>query len=113
MNKLFQIEDLSFYKEDFLDNIDEFEDIIDIIKELSSELSYEEIEVVGINDCCEKTNKNYIIEIQGFINEEDSFITKKEAEELSKNGELGLLDFFVIRIYKCLECNKWIIDILE
>lgn len=113
MNKLFEIGDLSFYKEDFLDNIDEFSDIIDIIKELSNELSYEEIEVVGNNECCEKTNKNYIVEIQGFIDEEDSFITKKEAEELSKNGELGLLDLFVIRIYMCLECKKWIIDILE
>ena len=113
MNKLFEIGDLSFYKEDFLDNIDEFNDIIDIIKELSNELSYEEIEVVGNNECCEKTNKNYIVEIQGFIDEEDSFITKKEAEELSKNGELGLLDLFVIRIYMCLECRKWIIDILE
>ncbi|MBS5949933.1 MAG: hypothetical protein KIC47_06380 [Clostridium sp.] len=113
MNKLFEIGDLSFYKEDFLDNIDEFSDIIDIIKELSNELSYEEIEVVGNNECCEKTNKNYIVEIQGFIDEKDSFITKKEAEELSKNGELGLLDLFVIRIYMCLECKKWIIDILE
>lgn len=113
MNKLFEIGDLSFYKEDFLDNIDEFNDIIDIIKELRNELSYEEIEVVGNNDCCEKTNKNYIVEIQGFIDEEDSFITKKEAEELSKNGGLGLLDLFVIRIYMCLECKKWIIDILE
>lgn len=113
MNKLFGIGDLSFYKEDFLDNIDEFSDIIDIIKELSNELTYEEIEVVGNNECCEKTNENYIVEIQGFIDEEDSFITKREAELLSKNGELGLLDLFVIRIYMCLECRKWIIDILE
>ena len=34
MNKLFEIGDLSFYKEDFLDNIDEFSDIIDVVKKL-------------------------------------------------------------------------------
>lgn len=113
MNKLFEIKGLEFYKEDFLDNIEEFEDIIDIIKELSNELSYDEIEVVGSNDCCEKTNKNYIVEIQGFLNEEDDFFTKEEIEVLSKEKNLGILDLFVIRVYKCLECNKWIIDILE
>lgn len=113
MNKLFEIKGLEFYKEDFLDNIEEFEDIIDIIKDLSSELSYDEIEVVGSNDCCEKTNKNYIVEIQGFLNEEDDFFTKEEVEVLSKEKNLGILDLFVIRVYKCLECNKWIIDILE
>lgn len=113
MNKLFEIKGLEFYKEDFLDNIEEFEDIVDIIKDLSSELSYDEIEVVGSNDCCEKTNKNYIVEIQGFLNEEDDFFTKEEVEELSKEKNLGILDLFVIRVYKCLECNKWIIDILE
>ena len=113
MNKLFEIKGLEFYKEDFLDNIEEFEDIIDIIKDLSSELSYDEIEVVGSNDCCEKTNKNYIVEIQGFLNEEDDFFTKEEVEELSKEKNLGILDLFVIRVYKCLECKKWIIDILE
>ena len=69
--------------------------------------------MVGSNDCCEKTNKNYIVEIQGFLNEEDDFFTKEEVEELSKEKNLGILDLFVIRVYKCLECNKWIIDILE
>jgi hypothetical protein len=113
MNKLFQIQNLVFYKEDFLDNIDEFEDIIDIIKELSPRLKYEKIEVVGQNDCCEKTNENYIIEIQGFLNEEDDFYTREEVEILSKQKPMGNLDLFVIRIYKCLNCNKWIIDILE
>ena len=113
MNKLFQIQNLVFYREDFLDNIDEFEDIIDIIKELSPRLKYEKIEVVGQNDCCEKTNENYIIEIQGFLNEEDDFYTREEVEILSKQKPMGNLDLFVIRIYKCLNCNKWIIDILE
>jgi hypothetical protein len=120
MKKLFQVQNLVFYKEDFLDNIDAFEDVIPIIQELSPKLKYEEIEVVGENDCCEATNKNYIVEIQGFLNENDDFLTREEVELLSKvgsvsnkAGSLGMLDLFVIRIYKCLNCNKWIIDILE
>ena len=78
--KLFTIEDLIFNKEDFLDDINEFEDLLPIIEELQNELTYEEIECVGENDCCGKSNKNYIVEIQGFLNEEDEFITKKEIE---------------------------------
>lgn len=113
MEKLFEIKDLIFYKEDFLDNLDEFEDIIDIIQELSANLAYEEIEVVGQNECCEKTNKNYIIEIPGFLDENDEFLTKEEIELQSASGVERVLDLFVIRIYKCLECKKWIIDILE
>jgi len=113
MEKLFQIKDLVFYKEDFLDDIDEFEDIIYIIKELSPKLKYEKIEVVGKNDCCEVTNENYIVEIQGFLNEEDNFFTKEEVELISNKESMGILDLFVIRIYKCLNCKKWIIDILE
>ncbi len=113
MEKLFEIKDLIFYKEDFLDNLDEFEDIIDIIQELSANLAYEEIEVVGQNECCEKTNKNYIIEIPGFLDENDEFLTREEVELQSTTGVERVLDLFVIRIYKCLECKKWIIDILE
>jgi hypothetical protein len=113
MEKLFEIKDLIFYKEDFLDNLNEFEDIIDIIQELSANLTYEEIEVVGQNECCEKTNKNYIIEIPGFLDENDEFLTKEEIELQSASGVERVLDLFVIRIYKCLECKKWIIDTLE
>ena len=114
MEKLFTIKDLIFYKEDFLDNnIEEFEDVINIIKELSHKLNYEEIEVVGENDCCERTNKNYFVEIQGFLNEYDEFFTKEELGLVVKEKTTGLLDLFVIRIYKCLACRKWIIDILE
>ena len=113
MNKLFEIKGLEFYKEEFLDNIEEYEDIIDIIKDLSNELTYEEIEVVGSNDCCEKTNKNYIVEIQGFLNQEDEFITKKEIEENPDLANGQIMDLFVIRLYKCVSCGKWIIDILE
>lgn len=111
--ELFRIKDLAFNRKDFLDNIDEFEDIIPIVQDLSSELSYEKIECTGVNDCCEKTNMNYIVEIQGFINEEDEFVTREELESLGAQNSAKLLDLFVIRIYKCIECNKWIIDILE
>ncbi|MBQ6820548.1 MAG: hypothetical protein IJO26_04540 [Clostridium sp.] len=113
MKELFRVKDLIFYKEEFLDNIQEFEDIISIVKDLSSSLTYEKIEVVGLNDCCEKTSENYIIEIQGFLNKDDDFYTKEEIEMSSEKGLMGELDIFVIRIYKCLNCNKWIIDILE
>ena len=58
------------------------------------------------------TNKNYIVEIPGFLDKEDNFITKDEAEKLTEESEMSL-SLFVIRIYKCRECNKWIIDILE
>ena len=111
--ELFRIKDLVFNKEEFLDDIEEFGDIIPIIQDLSSELDYEKIECTGINDCCEKTNENYIVEIQGFINENDEFITREELELMGTRTSEKLLDLFVIRIYKCIDCNKWIIDILE
>ena len=41
---LFTIDGLSFNKEDFLDNINEYEDIIAIIEELQENLKYDEID---------------------------------------------------------------------
>lgn len=111
--ELFRIKDLVFNKEDFLDNIDEFEDIIPIIQDLSSELTYEKSECTGINDCCEKTSENYIVEIQGFINEDDEFIPRSEIEALGVTTHGQLLDLFVITVHKCVECNKWVMGILE
>ena len=111
--ELFKIKDLVFRKEDFLDDISEFEDLLPIVEELQNELTYEEIECVGENDCCGKSNKNYIVEIQGFLNEEDEFITKRELEENQGLAKYKVLDLFVIRLYKCVSCGKWIIDILE
>ena len=111
--ELFKIKGLSFLKEEFLDDINEFEDIIPIIEELQNELSYEEIECVGENDCCGKTSKNYIVEIQGFIDSNDEFVTKEELMSRGEKIENELLDIFVIRVYKCVQCGKWIIDILE
>ena len=109
---LFTIDGLSFNKEDFLDNINEYEDIIAIIEELQENLKYDEIECVGENECCNKTKKNYIVEIQGFINQNDEFITMEEAKETNLLNS-WVMDLFVIRLYKCVDCGKWIIDILE
>ena len=113
MKELFKIKDLSFYEEDFLDDINEYEDIIPIIKDMESELSYEKITCTDLNDCCEKSKDNYFVEIQGFLNKDDEFITKEEVETFDNQVDRNELDLFVIRVYKCLECGKWIIDILE
>ena len=88
--ELFKIKDLVFRKEDFLDDISEFEDILPIIEELQDGLTYEEIECVGVNDCCNETNKNYVVEIQGFIDSNDEFITKEELMAL-ENIDEGML----------------------
>ena len=118
--RLFSINDLNFNEEDFLDNINEYEDIIPpeevdglFLLELQNSLSYDEIECVGENECCNKTNKNYIVEIQGFIDGNDEFITKEELENNPTRAQGEIMDLFVIRLYKCVDCGKWIIDILE
>lgn len=113
MAELFKIKDISFLEEDFQDDINEYEDIIPIIKDLEQELTYEKITCTDLNDCCEKTKENYFVEIQGFINSEDEFITKEEVEKFNTQIKKEELDLFVIRVYKCVDCNKWIIDILE
>ena len=50
MKELFKINDIVFYEEEFIDNINDYEDIIDIIQELSPDLNYELIEVAGTNN---------------------------------------------------------------
>ncbi len=84
--ELFKIKDLVFRKEDFLDDISEFEDILPIIEELQDGLTYEEIECVGVNDCCNETNKNYVVEIQGFIDSNDELLVVKLAREAAWKG---------------------------
>ncbi|MBE6051308.1 MAG: hypothetical protein E7214_11855 [Clostridium sp.] len=113
MKELFKIRDLSFYEEDFLDDITEYEDIIPIIKELESKLSYEKLAVTEDNECCGKSRDNYFVQIHGYIDKDDEFITKEELEMFSSTLKREELDLFVIRIYKCVDCGKWIIDILE
>ena len=93
-------------------DISEFEDILPIIEELQDGLTYEEIECVGVNDCCNETNKNYVVEIQGFIDSNDEFITKEELMAL-ENVDEGMLDTFIITIHMCVNCGKWVLGILE
>lgn len=113
MNKVFQVKDLVFYEEDFIDDIKDYEDIIDIIQELSQDLDYETIEIAGPNGCCDKTKKNHLVEIIGYIDENDEFITKEEKEAMGIMANNKKFDLFVITVHKCTSCNKWTISILE
>jgi len=111
MKELFKIKDLSFYEEDFLDDISEYEDIIPIVSDYDNRLNYEVISCTEVNECCGISEKNYFTQIHGYINNEDEFITNEEVEEYKVSRDE--LTLFVIRIYKCIDCGKWIIDILE
>lgn len=113
MKELFKINNLVFYEEEFIDNINDYEDIIEIIQELSSDLDYELIEVAGSNGCCDKTKKNYLVEIIGYIDENDEFITKEERDAMGVMALNKKFDLFVITIHKCTACNKWVISLLE
>ena len=113
MKKLFQVKDLDFYEEDYLDDISEFEDIIPIIQELSPYLSYEMVEVAGDNGCCDKTKKNLLVEIIGYIDENDEFITKEERDSMGIAADGKNFDLFVITVHKCTACGKWVISLLE
>lgn len=113
MKKLFEVKDLIFYEEDFLDDINQYQDIVEIIQELSSDLSYEMVEIAGDNGCCDKTKKNSLVEIIGYIDENDEFITKEEKDKLGLASLGKKYDLFVITVYKCCACGKWSISLLE
>ena len=113
MEKLFTINKIDFYKEEFLDDIKEFEDIIGIIQDFQESLKIEKINCVEKNDCCTETSENYIAEIIGVLTEHDEFYTLDEVRSRQKEFESQRLDPFGIQIYKCTKCNKWIINILE
>ena len=61
----------------------------------------------------ERAGKAIFNKIKKYINKEDEFITKEELESFKNCLNRDELDLFVIRIYKCCDCGKWIIDILE
>lgn len=111
MNKLFSISGVAFYLEDFQDNINEYSDLITIIQDAEDKLHLEEIQCVDLNDCCEKTKMNLFSEIVGYVNQEDEFFLQEELEGIKDMN--NQFELFVIRIYKCLNCGKWLIDILE
>lgn len=111
MKELFKIAGLAYCTEDFLDDINEYEDIIPIIKDFEDVLKYEELSCTEKNECCGISKNNYYVELYGYLNNEDEYITKEEAMQF--NIPRNELTLFVIRIYKCKDCGKWIIDILE
>lgn len=113
MSGLFRISGIDFLEEDFLDDIREFYDIIPIISEVQNELELQEIECVDFNDCCNKTKDNYFAEIQGYIDDNDEFLLHDEFIKIKDQYEGRQIDLFVIRVYMCKNCGKWIIDILE
>ncbi|WP_195972355.1 hypothetical protein [Clostridium thermobutyricum] len=113
MKELFKIKDLVFYEEDFIDNIEDYEDIIYIIQDFANYLEYEKIVTADDNECCNKSRNNYFIQIHGYIDENDEFVTKEEVDKYKNVLAENKLDLFVIRIFKCIDCGKWLIDILE
>lgn len=113
MEKLFTINKIDFYREEFLDDINEFKDIIDIIQDFQESLKIEKINCVEINDCCNQTTENYISELIGVLTEDDEFYALNEVRSRQKEFENQRLDPFGIQIYKCTKCTKWIINILE
>lgn len=113
MKELFKIKDIVFYEEDFIDNIEDYEDIIYIIQDFANYLEYEKIVTADDNECCNKSRNNYFIQIHGYIDENDEFVTKEEVDKYKNVLAENKLDLFVIRIFKCVDCGKWLIDILE
>lgn len=119
MKELFKIKDLHFFEEDhdkcydeeYAERIEEIESNIPIIQDLQDYLSYEKITCTEVNRCCKKSKDNYFVEIQGFIDDKDEFYTKEEASEYEMDK--SKLNIYVIRIYKCVDCGKWIIDIID
>ena len=51
--------------------------------------------------------------LQNRNNEEALEFLNKEIEENPSLFNGQVMDLFVIRLYKCVSCGKWIIDILE
>ncbi|MGL5151481.1 MAG: hypothetical protein ACRC7N_13020 [Clostridium sp.] len=112
MKELFKVRDLVFFEEEFQDDINEYDDIIPVMQDLCDELDYEEVQCVDLNDCCSTTKMNYLIQVNGFLNEEDEFVLMQEVEQDS-SIDREKLTLFVIRVYMCTGCKKWMIDILE
>ncbi|WP_297437671.1 hypothetical protein [uncultured Clostridium sp.] len=113
MKELFNISGVSFTKEEFQDDINEYMDIVDIIKEFEGGLKIQDMECAALNDCCNKTKVNKFTEIIGVLTEEDDFLTLEEVRARQKEYENTHLEPFGIQVYKCNHCEKWMINILE
>lgn len=112
MKELFKISGVSFTKEEFQDDINDYMDIVDIIKEFEDGLKLEDIECAELNDCCNKTKFNKIAEIIGVLTEDDDFLTLEEVRARQSEYEGTGIEPFGIQIYKCEHCNKWMINLL-
>lgn len=113
MKKIFEVNGIEFFEEEFQDNINEFQDIIGILQSFQEDLKIEKIQCVDINDCCFETKENYICELVGALTKEDDFYTLKELRSNYDKFKDEMLYPFGIQVYKCVKCNKWIINILE
>ncbi|WP_297518872.1 hypothetical protein [uncultured Clostridium sp.] len=113
MKELFKIGDVSFTQEEFQDDINEYLDIVDIVKEFEGKLKLEEIECAQINDCCGATKFNLFAEIIGVLTEQDTFLTLLEVRAHQSTYEGTNVEPFGIQIYKCKSCNKWMFWLLE
>lgn len=113
MDKLFTISGVDFLARDFQDDINEFQDIIQILQDFQSELKLEKINCTDKNDCCFKTKENYISELVGALTVDDEFYSLKELRNDYDKFKDEMLYPFGIQVYKCTECNKWIINLLE
>lgn len=119
MKELFRVKDLIFYDEDHAKKYDDeyakdleyLESNIPILKELESTLTYEKITCTEINKCCNISKENYIVELQGFIDNNDEFITNEEVEKFKLDK--SKLNLYIIRVYKCVDCGKWILDVID
>ncbi|MDD5794376.1 MAG: hypothetical protein PUD42_06390 [Clostridiales bacterium] len=119
MKELFRVKDLIFYDEDhakdyddeYAEDLEYLESNIPILKELQNTLTYEKITCTEVNKCCNIGKENYIVELQGFLDENDEFITNEEVEKF--NVDKSKLSLYIIRVYKCVDCGKWIIDVID
>lgn len=119
MKELFKIKDLVFYDEnhakdyddEYMEDLEFLESNIPIIKELENELSYQKVSCTETNKCCGKGKENYIVELAGYIDKNDEFITKDEVIKFNVNK--AELEMYIIRIYNCVDCGKWVIDIVD
>ncbi|WP_300349657.1 hypothetical protein [Clostridium sp.] len=113
MNKLFEVNGIEFFEEEFQDDINEFQDIVSILKDFQGELKIEKIQCTDKNDCCFSTKENYICELVGALTEDDDFYTLKELRSNYDKFKDEMLYPFGIQVYKCIGCNKWMINLLE
>ncbi|MGL5067174.1 MAG: hypothetical protein ACRC6T_04995 [Sarcina sp.] len=113
MKELFKIGDVIFTEEEFQDNINEYLDIVDIVKEFEGKFKLEDIECAEINDCCGATKFNAFAELVGVLTEDDDFLTLEEVRASQSIYEGTNVEPFGIQIYKCKSCNKWMFWLLE